>query len=477
MKIFLSVLISICTIITVDANPPERRSKRERKKDEQERLEQHIRKTTIDSMKNIYAAQTLDKLEKTEIESNAKADDARLYSIENEILKIDSKLTSTQLDSLVALWQEQRTIYTFDRFFEEYVDIKVDSIIRGTLPDSTYIERLADIVSPIQLPYNSIVRSYINRYTNPQYTLMSRLLGLSHYYFPYIESELIKRNMPVELRILPIIESALNSKIVSPAGATGLWQFMPATGKAYGLEINSIVDERCDPRKSTEAACEFLSDLYNMYDDWFLAIAAYNCGPGNVNKAMARSGKSGGNIWEIYDYLPRETRGYIPAFIAASYAYTYHQLHGIEATPSPMPIATDTLHINRITHLAQVSTTIDIPIETLRLLNPQYKIDIIPATKKAYALVLPQRNIVEFIEREKEIMSKDSLHLKEYINPANLDKKRALGTTTYYRVKNGDTLGAIAVKYRVSTSNIMRWNGIKNPDKLRLGQRIRIEGR
>ena len=360
-------------------------------------------------------------------------------------------------------------------FFDNY--ILVDSTAESTTPDSVYIQRLRALVSPIQLPYNSIVRGYINRYTDSRYGTISRILGMSQYYFPIIEEELLREGLPVELRALPIIESALSPTAVSPMGAVGLWQFMPTTGKSYGLEINSLVDERRDPVRSTQAACRYLKDLYAIYNDWSLAIAAYNCGPGNVNKAIARSGGNGRTFWDIYDYLPRETRGYVPAFIGASYAYAYQRQHGIELTESPIPLATDTIRIDRLMHLGQIASTIDIPIETLRQLNPQYKLDIIPATTKPYTLVLPQRNITQYIANEPAIFAKDSAYLKEYINPANIDKKRQERSGSVYVVKKGDTLGAIARRYRVTTAQIMRWNKLKSAHKLRIGQRLRIEGR
>ena len=382
-------------------------------------------------------------------------------------------LTAEQADSLVAVWRERQCGDSYQEFFDNY--ILVDSTAESTTPDSVYIQRLRALVSPIQLPYNSIVRGYINRYTDSRYGTISRILGMSQYYFPLIEDELLKEELPVELRALPIIESALSTTAVSPMGAVGLWQFMPSTGKSYGLEVNSLVDERRDPVRSTQAACRYLKDLYAIYNDWSLAIAAYNCGPGNVNKAIARSG--GKNFWEIYDYLPRETRGYVPAFIGASYAYAYHRQHGIEPTEAPIPLSVDTVRINKLMHLEQISSTIDLPIETLRQLNPQYKLDIIPATTKPYTLVLPQRYVMQYIAHEPEIQAKDSMYLKEYINPANIDKKRQERSGSVYVVKKGDTLGAIARRYRVTTAQIMRWNKLKSAHKLRIGQRLRIEGR
>lgn len=383
-------------------------------------------------------------------------------------------LSSEQADSLVAVWRERQSSTRYEEFFERY--ILPDTLHCDTIPDSLYRQRLINLVSPVQLPYNDVVRTYIQRYTSTRYGTIERILALVPYYFPLIEEELLRADLPVELRALPIIESALSPTAGSRAGAVGLWQFMPATAKSYGLEVNSLVDERRDPIRSTQAACRFLKDLYAIYNDWTLAIAAYNCGPGNVNKAIARSG--GKTFWEIYDYLPRETRGYVPAFIGATYACAYHRQHGIEADETPIPLSVDTVHVNRLTHLNQIAETIDLPIETLRQLNPQYKLDIIPATTRPYTLVLPQRHVARYIAGEESMHSTDSVYLKEYLAPGNLDRKRQTGTGgTYYRIKSGDTLGAIARRYRVTTQQLMRWNNIRDPKKLRIGQRIRIEGR
>ena len=384
------------------------------------------------------------------------------------------ELTAEQADSLVAEWRERQRIAAFRDFFESYV--LLDAVPGSDIPDSVYTKRLRALASPVQLPYNSIVRAYIDRYVEPGRSTMGRILGMSQYYFPIIEEELLKEGLPVELRALPIIESALSATAVSHAGAVGLWQFMPSTGRNYGLEVNSLVDERCDPILSTKAACRYLKDLYSIYKEWSLAIAAYNCGPGNVNKALARAGEECRSFWDIYDYLPRETRGYVPAFIGASYAYSYHRNHGIEPTAAPIPLAVDTIRVSRLMHLEQVASTIDIPMETLRQLNPQYKIDIIPATTKPYTLVLPQRKVAQYIAREQEIMAKDSMYLKEYINPANIDRKR-LEYITIHTVRNGETLGAIARKYHVTTAQIMRWNKLKNANRLSIGQKLRIERR
>ena len=247
---------------------------------------------------------------------------------------------------------------------------------------------------------------------------------------------------------------------------------MPSTGKNLGLEINSLVDERCDIILSTRAACKFLKHLYDTFGDWALALAAYNAGPGRISRALARSGGAK-TYWDIYYDLNAETRGYVPKFIATAYAYTYHNQHGITPSATPECIASDTVTIHRTMHLGQVASTLGIPIETLKILNPQYKIDIIPAARKPYSLRLPTNYITQFIEHQEEIYSKDSLYLKEYINPANLDKKRAEGLGYTYTVRNGDNLGIIAKRNRCTVKEIMRWNKLKST-VIRPGQKLRI---
>ena len=276
--------------------------------------------------------------------------------------------TPARADSLAEQLRLQQVDDALQNFFNDYVCEPAD-MSTDTQLDSLYAARLKTLVSPIHLPYNQIVRTYIKRYTDGS-GLMSRVLSLSQYYFPMIDEELLKAGLPVELHAMAIIESALSATAYSRAGAAGLWQFMPTTAKAYGLEVNSMVDERYDPLKSTRAACRYMKDLYEMYNDWSLAIAAYNCGPGNVNKAMARAGGNPQSFWDVYEFLPRETRGYVPSFIAASYAYAYHQAHNITYAEPPMPIAVDTIQVSRLLHLGQVSSTIDVSTDALKMLNP-----------------------------------------------------------------------------------------------------------
>lgn len=348
----------------------------------------------------------------------------------------------------------------------------------GTGIDSIYISRLAAIVSPIEFPYNDKVKSLINFYTGRKRELVEGMLGLSEYYFPMFEAELDAAGLPLELKYLPIIESALNPRAFSRAGASGLWQFMYGTGKLYGLTQTSYIDDRRDPEKSTKAAVRFLKDLYGIYGDWYLVIAAYNCGPGNVNKAIKRSGGKR-DYWEIYPYLPKETRGYAPAFIAAAYVMNYYEEHGLQPRRSSLPLATDTLSISRPLHFEQISRITQVPIETLRDLNPQYKRDVIPAEKKPYGLRVPFLATNTFIAYEDSIYN---LNRKVYFPNDRLvampaERGEYIGTTpkgkskVYYTIQTGDALGTIATWYNVSANDLRYWNNVSG-NKIRAGQKL-----
>lgn len=379
-------------------------------------------------------------------------------------------------DSLLARWYEKNIMISYDEFFTKFIDIDMDEPLYSDIPDSVYRARMRLIVSPISLGYNDVIKQHIIAYTTRNASLIGRILGLSQYYFPMIEEELAKQELPIELRMLPVIESALNPTAVSRAGATGLWQFMLATGKSYGLEVTSFVDDRRDPYLATKAACRYLGDLYRMYNDWTLAIAAYNCGPGNVNKALKRAGDDAKTFWDIYPYLPRETRGYIPSFVAANYAYAYHKQHGINFINPPLPISTDTVSVNKLLHFEQVASTLGIPIDAVRSLNPQYKEDIIPAVDKPYPLRLPQHDVTRYLNLEQEILAKDTIYLAKYLNqPAENIKKEVVAATTRYTVKSGDNLGKIAKKHGVTVSQIVKWNNLKNANvTIRPGQKLEI---
>ena len=347
-----------------------------------------------------------------------------------------------------------------------------------TLPDSVYKARLQALPCVIELPYNERVRAFILRYVKRNPKQVARMMRMSDYYFPIFEEALCRYKLPYELCCLPIIESALNPMARSHAGAAGLWQFMPATGKLFGLEVNSLVDERMDVIKATDAACRFLSSMYTIYHDWNLVIAAYNCGSGNVNKAIRRAGGKR-DFWSIYPYLPRETRNYVPIFIAANYAMNYGQAHGICKAPVEKAMMTDTIRTTKRLHLQQVSENLGIDINELRRLNPQYSRDILPGGS-VYALCLPSEKVGMYIDLQDTILTykADSL-----INNrrAEIDLAKVTSITgayrvngvTYYTIKRGDTLGGIAKKFHCSVKQLRQWNGLKN-DNIREGKKLKI---
>lgn len=392
-------------------------------------------------------------------------------------------------DSLLANFKHRNVVESYEKFVSEFIDIDLDQVdMRGALPDEVYEERLKMMATEVQLPYNQVVKKYIQIYTRKG-GVMERILGLAQYYFPIFEEALFRYDLPMELKMMPVIESALIPRAKSRASAMGLWQFMLRTGKAYGLEVNSFVDERCDPVKSTEAACQYLRDMYKIYGDWTLVIASYNCGAGNVNKALARV-PDAKTYWDIYEYLPKETRGYVPSFIAATYAYTYYKAHDLNPTTPWHPVATDTIQVDRMMHLDQIATTLDVPLEVLQGLNPQYISDVIPAKSKAYTLTLPQEYVGSYIRQLDQIYAKEEEYLEKYLNVSNLDESKQASATrssgggssgapagktkTTYKVKNGDVLGKIAANHKVKVNDLMKWNNIKDAKKLRVGQTLVI---
>ncbi len=352
-----------------------------------------------------------------------------------------------------------------------------DTIITE-LPDSVYKARLQTLPFVIEVPYNEIVRRYILRYVKHSPRQLASLQRKAEYYFPIFEDILCKHELPFELCYLPVIESALNPQARSHMGAVGLWQFMPSTGKKYGLEINSLIDERMDPIRSTEAACRFLKSLYSIFNDWNLVIAAYNCGPGNVNKAIHRAGGKR-DFWSIYPFLPRETRGYLPIFIAASYAMNFADIHGIcPAADIRYPI-TDTIVTNERQHLKQIAANLDITVEELRKLNPQYARDILPGGKD-YALCLPIELSGAYIEQQDSILAykaKELIHDRraeiDLMQRTGLNGGYSVNGVTYYKIKEGDTLGGIAAKFRVSVKQLKSFNGLTS-DLIRAGKTLKI---
>lgn len=364
------------------------------------------------------------------------------------------------------------------------LDADVESRSSNDASDEEYIKRLKALPTEIEMPYNQIVRSYIDMYVQRRRTLVETMLGMSLYYMPIFEQALEKEGLPLELKYLPVIESALNPEAVSRVGATGLWQFMIGTAKGLGLEINTLVDERRDPYRSSEKAAKYLKELYNIYGDWSLAIASYNCGPGNVNKALRRAGGDKKDFWEIYDFLPKETRGYVPAFIAANYVMTYFKYHNISPGLAKKPIITDTVGVARRVHLQQISAVLDIPIEEIRVLNPQFRKDIIPGTSdRQYSLVLPSQQVYSYIMSEDSIVN---YNLAKYAqrgvvepgvvksdNGAEYTYETKL-VTKYHKVKRGETLSKIAKKYGVTVSSIKQANGMKGTS-VRSGELLKIK--
>ncbi len=396
------------------------------------------------------------------------------FSMEGEL----ELRTGANLDSLLNLWYVNQSL---ESATDDYL-AEADTLIPD-FSDSVYMKRLAEIPTVVDLTYNRIVKNYINVYSRKRREQVRVMLGLSEYYFPRFEEIFDLYGVPYEIKYLSVIESALNPRAVSRVGAVGAWQFMYSTGKAYGLTINSLVDERRDPIAASHAAAKFLADLYEIYHDWTLALAAYNCGPGNVNKAIRRSGGKR-NFWDIYYYLPRETRGYVPAFIAATYTMNYYEEHLITRAPLSLPRVCDTMMVYEPVHLKQVAEVLQIPIGLLRDINPQYRVDIVPGTsKQGYAIAIPQEQVAAFIDLEDSIFAyKDSVFFdpgksvatpQRYTASQRVDLPSDKYDKLSYKVKSGDNVGFIADWYDVRASDLRYWNNISR-NLIRVGQKLVI---
>ena len=349
-----------------------------------------------------------------------------------------------------------------------------ETIYYPELPTDTLKKRLAilDAKTPFNIAYNPALESVIKHYLKSRKRSTETLINRSQYYFPMFEEVLDKHNLPLEIKYLAVVESALKAWAKSRVGATGLWQFMFSTGKQYGLEVSSYVDERCDPLRSTNAAAKYLASLYKTFGDWDLALAAYNSGPGNVTKAIRRSGGYQ-NYWNIRPFLPSETAGYLPAFLATFYLFEYADAHGFQVEKNQLPIiATDTIHVKQMITLDQVAEFTDTKIETLQHLNPSYKLDIIPVLEtKTYTLRLPLAKIGEFVQNETQIYATAKAEFEAREKP--LPQFFEIDSKIRYIVKSGDYLGKIARKFRVRVSQIKKWNGLRTND-LKIGQRLTI---
>ena len=410
---------------------------------------------------------------------------------DSSIIYPESFETDTQ--KLLESWFVKNYTATDDRYAREG-DVNVS--------DAVIIQRLSALPNVIEMPYNQVVRSYIEKYTRDGRSQVPALLGLGLYYNPIFEQALEEQGLPLELKYLPMIESSLDPNAVSKHGAAGLWQFMLATAKGLGMEVNSLVDERRDPYLSSEMAASYLKGLYDAYGDWSLAIAAYNCGPGTLNKAIRRAGgdPKDQDFWSVYNYLPEETRGYVPAFIAVNYVMNYYPEHNISPVLPTAPLVMDTLHITDRIHFDQISQVLDIPLDELRILNPQYRADIIPGSvENPRNLILPSQQIHAYLMSEEDIKNyeADKYSVRGVVQPkdtqgdalAVVEETEIWADPIYkksdnvvsdgekqtiiHKVKAGETLASIAKTYEVTPEDIKKENNLRR-NAVRVGQQLRI---
>jgi len=383
-------------------------------------------------------------------------------------------------DSLLRSWNMQR-----------YLLVDTTSQLANINPyfeNAVYADRLQRIPSIMDMTYNDIVQKYIDLYTNRLRHSVSYILAASNFYIPIMEEALAFYKIPLELKYLPVIESAYNPRARSRAGAVGLWQFMPRTAVQYGLQINSLVDERCEPIKSSYAAAHYLKDLYTIFGDWTLVIAAYNCGPNNINKAIHRSGGER-DFWKIYQNLPRETRGYVPAFIAANYIMNYYGEHNIQPYRARIPATTDTLLINKDVKMEQIATVCGIDIDEIKALNPQYQTTLIPGYRTTCTLRLPQDQLLKFIDLQDSVyaygvtnepqVSSQDMNVKEItekttVKKSSRSKSRSRSSSAKrITVRSGQTLGEIARRNHTTVAKLRSLNGIRGSN-IRAGQKLRV---
>ena len=417
---------------------------------------------------------------------------------ENDTFDLPEAMTS-EIDSLLHL-------YNTKTYLKRDADCNLPNVNKTYEPD-VYKDRLRRLPTIMEMPYNNVVQKFIDRYSNELRNAVGIMLGASNFYMPIFEQALETYSLPLELKYLPVIESGLNPKAVSRVGATGLWQFMLATAKNYGLEINSLLDERCDPIKSSYAAANYLSDLYRIFGDWNLVIAAYNCGPDKLTQAIHRAGGSK-DYWKIYPYLPRETRGYVPAFIAANYIMNYYCEHNICPMTTDLPAKTDTILVNRDVHFKQIAQVLNVDEELVRSLNPQYRKDIVIGYTKPSTLRLPVDKINSFIDQEDSVYAYNadvlltkrsevevaqevpsyssgrtsvSSSRKSYSRSKSKRSRRKSSRSSRRRrsssktvtVRGGDTLSEIAARNHTTVKKLKRLNGLKG-NNIRKGKKIRV---
>ncbi|MBQ1198725.1 MAG: transglycosylase SLT domain-containing protein [Bacteroidaceae bacterium] len=385
-----------------------------------------------------------------------------------ETIGLPEGMQDEELDSMMRQWCA-RTYLTYDSAACESTGEDI------AYEPEVYVRRLQNLPNVIEMPYNPVVRKFIDQYTGRLRRSVAMFLGASNFYMPIFEDALEAYQLPLELKYLPIIESALNPGATSKAGAGGLWQFMPTTGKRYGLEITSLIDDRRDPVKASYAAARMLRSLYEIFGDWTLVIASYNCGPGNVSKAIKRAGGEK-DYWKIYPYLPSETRGYVPAFIAANYVMNYYCEHNICPASTRLPMGTDTIVVSRDVYMEQISDVCGISMEELKALNPQYRTTKIPGNASPCNLRMPMEAIHKFIESGDSVYTHRLSELNKRRSVVEVNEKVASQSskgTKYVKVRRGDTLGGIASKNRTTVAKIKRLNGLKGTN-IRVGQRLRV---
>jgi len=418
-----------------------------------------------------------EKLESAAYRAMMEAQDSSLYILESLEETDESEYT----------WTERQFIHIDPDCVR---DLDPDPV-----PDSIYIMRLRALPTIIEMPFNQPVKKALDLYVLRRRSLVERMVSVGfNYYFPIFEEALQRHELPSELKYLACIESALRQNAYSPACAAGLWQFIPTTGIMQGLEVNSYIDERYDLYKSTEAACRFLKKLYNKFEDWHLAIAAYNCGPGNIDKAIARSGGRR-SFWEIYNYLPSETRAYVPFFIAATYVMTYHCEHGLCGSVSDVPVECDTIMVGHMVHFEQIAHCLNLPLDEIESLNPQYVRDIVPGSpEKFHSITLPSDKAISFLEKQDSIYAYKAESLlprngkvreivtrgrqNQYVSRggnrrAGQRGRQSASRKSSHTVRRGETLSTIASKHNTTVAKIKRANGLKS-NRIHSGQKLRL---
>ena len=462
----LVLLVCSILIVSLPATPQSRKSKKDLQKENEELLKQ------IATLQEELAAYKADAVDREFIEEELSGEN------ENKVSAGLEDYTSASTDTLLSQWYMHRQSRIPGR---EQFDM--DSVVFTTdVPDSVLMRRLEEMNSFITLPFNETVKNFMILYSEKMPAKMSEMMGLSQYYFPLIEETFRKYDIPLELKYVAIIESAFNPRAESRVGAKGMWQFMYRTALSYGLRIDSYADERMDPIASMDAAARYFKDAYRIFGDWSLAISSYNCGSGNVNKAIKRAGGKR-DFWSIYEYLPRETRGYVPAMVGAMYAFRYANEYGIKPAPMSLPTYVDTFHIHKNLHFSQVSEVLGIPLADVRDLNPQYYNDIVPGSHSDEVIRLPFNYSSAFLDMQDSIYryKADVLFVTKVEDgretvagrPVQTSRPSATAQWVYYKVKSGDNLGKIAIKYHTTVRQLKSWNNLKS-DRIAIGQRLKV---